>query len=77
MKSKGITVFFDGVEFSEWTASEVSRDIKDLSGKFTFTLREDMRAIAALPYGSRAKAYRLKPEAVTQIMSMASSVSSA
>jgi prophage tail gpP-like protein len=67
VKTEGISVSFDGVFFEEWTEAEVTRDIKDLSGAFTFTLRDDTRSIASLPFGTMAAAYRLRPGAAASV----------
>lgn len=67
MKQTGISISLDGTEFTEWTSAEISRDLEDLAGSFSITLRDDTRSIAALPYGSRAAAYRTRPGATAEI----------
>jgi len=67
LKEVGIAIILDGVEFREWTSAELSRDIKDLSGNFSITLRDDTRSIAALPFGTAAAGYRTRPGAKAEI----------
>jgi prophage tail gpP-like protein len=67
MKTQGISVLFDGTEFSEWTSAEVSRDMKDLSGKFNFTIRDDTRNVASLEFATTDAAVDIEPGATAEI----------
>lgn len=62
MKSEGLTLRLDGVDYDEaWTEAEVTRDLKDFAGTFSFTLRDATRSIATFDYASPTAAlYRTK-----------------
>jgi len=47
--------------FDEWTAAEVTRDLQDFAGTFSFTLRDATRSIATFDYASPPPLYRLRP----------------
>lgn len=38
--AKSIKLFLDGVAYDQWTSGEVTRDLKDFSGGFSFTFRD-------------------------------------
>ena len=67
MKTEGITCKLDGILFEEWTSAEVSRDMKDMAGAFSFTLRDDTRSIAALAFATMSAAYRTRPGAKAEV----------
>lgn len=48
-------------EFDEWSVAEVTRDLKDFSGSFTFSLRDATRSIATFDFASPPPIYRLRP----------------
>lgn len=56
----GMTVSIGGAPFTAWSSCEVSRDMEDLSGKFTIDVR-DIRVNAALPNSSYAAAIAVQP----------------
>jgi len=51
----------DGGVFNEWTLAEVTRDLKDFSGAFNFSLRDYSRSVATFNYASPAPVYKLRP----------------
>lgn len=57
-----IVLKVDGATYSEWTSAEVTRDLKDFAGSFSFTLRDYGRSLASFPYASPVNpAFKLKP----------------
>lgn len=61
MKSAGLTLQVDGVDHDQWTAGEVTRNMKDLSGSFHFTMRDPDRSLATFPFTTFAALARLRP----------------
>ncbi|MBB3947209.1 prophage tail gpP-like protein [Rhizobium skierniewicense] len=61
MKTKGITLFIDGVQYDQWLSGEVTRDLKDFAGSFSFTFRDRVRSKQALRYASAGAPYKLRP----------------
>ncbi|HEV2501600.1 MAG TPA: Mu P family protein [Mesorhizobium sp.] len=51
----------DGVSYEEWTKAEVTRNLKDFSGSFSFTLRDGTRSVATFDYASPRPIFRLRP----------------
>lgn len=49
---RAIRLIIDGTPYDQWLTAEVSRDLKDFSGSFSFRFRDATRALAALPYAS-------------------------
>jgi len=47
--------------FDEWTIAEVSRDLRDFSGAFSFSLRDATRSIATFDWASPPLLFRLRP----------------
>lgn len=60
-KPKGISLYIDGTLYNQWLSAEVSRDLKDFSGSFSFSFRDRYRSVKALKYASRGAPYKLKP----------------
>lgn len=51
----------DGARYEEWTEAEVTRDLKDFSGSFSFTLRDATRTLTTLAYASARAIDRVRP----------------
>lgn len=49
---KGISLSVGGSSYDQWTSAEVSRDIEDISGAFSFTIRAPVANARALDYVS-------------------------
>jgi len=47
--------------YDEWTSAEVTRDLQDFAGAFSFTLRDAARSIATFDYASPAPVFKLRP----------------
>ena len=58
----------DGARYEEWTSAEVTRDLKDFAGSFSFTLRDATRSIAALPYASMRAIVRTRPGQAVKVV---------
>mgnify|MGYP005806346197 CR=1 FL=1 len=67
MKAEGIALQLDGVDFDEWTSAEVSRDLKDFSGSFSFTVRDAIRSLASFDFATLGAAYLMRPGAEAKI----------
>ena len=65
---KGIPLRIDGVLYDQWISAEVSRDLKDFSGSFSFTFRDRYRSAKALQYASRGAPYKLRPGPAVEIL---------
>lgn len=61
MKLKGISLVIDGQPYDQWLSAEVTRDLKDFSGSFSFTFRDKARSGQSLPYVSAGSALKLRP----------------
>jgi len=42
--AKGIKLLIDGTPYDQWVSGEVTRDLKDFSGSFSFTFRDRGRS---------------------------------
>ncbi|WP_054310845.1 phage baseplate assembly protein [Mesorhizobium sp. 1M-11] len=51
----------DGTLYEEWTEAEVTRDLKDFAGSFSFTLRDGTRSMATFAYASPRSIFRVRP----------------
>lgn len=60
-KAAGLSLEVDGRHYNAWTSGEVTRDLKDFSGSFTFTLRDEKRSIDTFPYASPPGEFTLRP----------------
>ncbi|PCI04653.1 MAG: Mu P family protein [Hyphomicrobiales bacterium] len=47
--------------FDAWTIAEVTRDLQDFAGTFSFTLRDATRAIASFDYASPPPLFQMRP----------------
>lgn len=63
----GLTPVINGVPYLQFTSGEVSRDMKDLSGTFSFTFRDPARSLATFPYASPPPLFRLRPGMTAEI----------
>lgn len=59
--AKSIRLWIDGLPYDEWTSAEVSRDLKDFAGAFTFTFRDAERSHNSLPFATMADVQKLRP----------------
>lgn len=66
--AKSIKLFLDGTAYDQWTSGEVTRDLKDFSGSFTFTFRDGEASEATLPFASMPKLPRLNTQMSVKIM---------
>lgn len=64
---KSIQLYLDGTLYDQWTDGEVTRDLKDFSGAFSFTFRDGEASVAALAYGSLPVLPRLKAQMEARI----------
>lgn len=65
--SKGIALLVEGVAYDQWQSADVSRDLKDFSGSFSFSFRDRYRSAKALEYASRGAPYKLRPGLAVEI----------
>lgn len=65
--AKSLRLLIDGIPFDQWLSGEVSRDLKDFSGKFSFTFRDGVRSKRALPFASNPAVRMLRPGPGVQI----------
>ncbi|MBD8554923.1 Mu P family protein [Rhizobium sp. CFBP 8762] len=65
---KGITLRIDGVPFDQWESGEVSRDMKDFSGSFSFTFRDGVRSAQTFDYASLGAPFKLRPGHAVDIL---------
>ena len=56
-----LTLQINGVLYEEWTRAEVTRNLKDFSGSFSFTLRDGVRSISTFDYASPRAIFRVRP----------------
>ncbi len=66
--AKSIKLFLDGVAYNQWTSGEVTRDLKDFSGSFSFTFRDGYASAATLPYTVGENLPRLRNQMLVKIM---------
>lgn len=60
-KTKGMTLTIGGVQYDQWLSGEVTRDLKDFSGEFSFTFRDQVRSMKTFIYSSVGTPYKLRP----------------
>ncbi|MDR6102800.1 prophage tail gpP-like protein [Agrobacterium larrymoorei] len=60
-KKKRITLLIDGEQYDQWLSGEVTRDLKDFSGSFSFTFRDGLRSMRSMKYASAGSPYKLRP----------------
>lgn len=68
MKTKGLSIVIDGVVYDQWTSGEVTRNMKDFAGSFSFTHRDPSRSIATFPYASPPPLFRLRPGQTVKVL---------
>ena len=66
--AKSIKLILDGVAYDQWTSGEVTRDLKDFSGSFSFTFRDGYASAATLPYTVGQNLPRLRNQMLAKIM---------
>lgn len=66
--AKSIRLFIDGLEHDQWLSCEVSRDLKDFSGSFSFTFRDAARSDASFSFATIGPLLKLKPGPEVTIM---------
>lgn len=66
--AKSMKLFLDGTAYDQWTSGEVTRDLKDFSGSFSFTFRDGEASEATFPFASMPKLPRLYPQMLAKIM---------
>lgn len=59
--ARSIRLSIDGTPYDQWTSGEVSRDLKDFAGAFTFTFRDAVRSLNSLPFATMAGVRMLRP----------------
>ncbi|MBB4956239.1 prophage tail gpP-like protein [Agrobacterium vitis] len=64
---KSICLYLDGVLYDQWQTGEVERDLKDFSGRFSFTFRDAARSADVLPFGTMGALKRLTPQMEARI----------
>lgn len=59
--NRPIYLLVEGKIFDHWTSAEVTRDLKDFSGSFNFTLRDYSRSLASFEHATPAPEFALRP----------------
>ncbi|MGC4411269.1 Mu P family protein [Rhizobium rosettiformans] len=65
--AKSIKLSIDGVAYDQWVSAEVTRDLKDFSGAFSFTFRDKVRSRRSLPFATNAAVRELRPGPAVEI----------
>ncbi|TWD54487.1 prophage tail gpP-like protein [Agrobacterium vitis] len=65
---KSISLYLDGILYDQWENGEVERDLKDFSGRFSFTFRDAARSADVLPFATMKAVKRLKIQMQAKIM---------
>lgn len=65
--AKSIQLSIDGAAYDQWASAEVTRDLKDFSGAFSFTFRDAKRARRSLPFATDAAVRELRPGPAVEI----------
>lgn len=50
--TRAVSVSIDGMVLDRWTSVAIDRDLSEISGSFTLSLRDDVRSMASWPYGT-------------------------
>lgn len=66
--AKSIKLFLDGVAYDQWTSGEVTRDLKDFSGGFSFTFRDGEASNRTFVFASMPILPRLRSQMQAKIM---------
>ena len=66
--AKSIKLFLDGVAYDQWTSGEVTRDLKDFSGSFSFTFRDGEASKQTFIFASMPILPRLRSQMQAKIM---------
>lgn len=66
--SRAIYLKVDGQIFDQWTSASATRDLKDLSGAFSFELRDYNRSLASFEFASPSNAvFYLRPGMAAEV----------
>ncbi len=65
--AKSIKLTIEGVAYDQWVSAEVTRDLKDFSGAFSFTFRDAVRSKRAFPFATNAAVRELRPGPAVEI----------
>ncbi|MBB3963479.1 phage baseplate assembly protein [Rhizobium metallidurans] len=57
-----------GTVYEKWTSAEVTRDLKDFSGSFNFTLRDTKRSLQTFAYASAGTAFDMRPGLAVDVL---------
>jgi prophage tail gpP-like protein len=57
-----------GTVYEKWTSAEVTRDMKDFSGSFSFTLRDTKRSIQSFEYASGGTVFDFRPGVAVDVL---------
>ncbi|MHC2481347.1 phage baseplate assembly protein [Rhizobium leguminosarum] len=57
-----------GTVYEKWTSAEVTRDMKDFSGSFSFTLRDTKRSLQTFDYASAGTVFDLRPGVAVDVL---------
>ncbi|WP_244619226.1 phage baseplate assembly protein [Rhizobium sp. 18055] len=57
-----------GKVYDKWTSAQVTRDMKDFSGSFSFTLRDTQRSLKTFAYASGGTAFDLRPGVAAEVL---------
>ncbi|MGN6777566.1 phage baseplate assembly protein [Rhizobium sp.] len=60
-RKSGIVLRVNGRNYDQWTSAEVTRDLKDFSGSFNFTLRDPKRSLQTFAFASKGSIFKLRP----------------
>ncbi|WP_425646065.1 phage baseplate assembly protein [Agrobacterium leguminum] len=66
--AKSIKLLLDGAPYDQWTSGEVTRDLKDFSGSFSFTFRDGEASKQTLAFASMPNLPRLHTQMQAKIM---------
>lgn len=61
VRTSGISLRIGGTTYDQWTTAEVTRDLKDFSGSFSFTLRDVKRSLQTFDFATGGVITDIKP----------------
>lgn len=50
--TRAVSVTIDGMVLDRWSSVAIDRDLSEISGSFSLSLRDDVRSLASWPYGT-------------------------
>lgn len=68
VKLSGIQLRVGGTVYAKWTSAEVTRDMKDFSGSFSFSLRDTKRSLNTFEFASAGSAVDLRPGPEVEVL---------